>query len=102
MGTPLVSSIKSKLPGRSVDSHAVDYAANASQTSAGPGATAMTNHVTSVVADCPDIVFALGGYSQGDGVTDLAPGIPTALAPRIEAVVVLPGVSPLLGCSASL
>ncbi|GAB2961164.1 cutinase Cut4 [Streptomyces heilongjiangensis] len=98
VGAPLVEDIKRRLPGKTVGSHAVDYAANASQTSAGPGATAMTNHVTSVAANCTDTVFVLGGYSQGASVTDIAIGIPTnlgrgrtiptALAPRIKAVVV--------------
>ncbi|MDQ1033785.1 hypothetical protein QFZ75_000201 [Streptomyces sp. V3I8] len=39
-GAPLVRNIKSGLSGKTVTSHAVDYAANFSQTSAGPGATA--------------------------------------------------------------
>ncbi|MFF7330398.1 cutinase family protein [Streptomyces sp. NPDC008150] len=97
VGTPLVSNIKSDLPGRSVSSYAVNYAANAAQTSAGPGATDMTNHVTSTAASCPNTSFVLGGYSQGASVTDISIGIPTllgsgstiptALAPRVKAVV---------------
>ncbi|MBQ0852587.1 cutinase family protein [Streptomyces sp. NPDC057620] len=98
VGAPLVRDIKSGLPGKSVTSHAVDYAANFSQTSAGPGASAMTDHVRSTAANCPDTSFVLGGYSQGASVTDIALGIrttlgtgrtiPTDLAPRVKAVVV--------------
>ena len=97
-GTPLVKNIKSALPGRTVSSYAVDYAANFSQTSAGPGATDMTNRVRSTAASCPDTSFVLGGYSQGGSVTDIALGIrtqlgtgraiPAGLAGRVKAVVV--------------
>lgn len=99
LGTPLVSAIRSALPGVSVTSYAVVYAAEASQASAGPGATDMTRHVTSVAAACPNTRFVLGGYSQGATVTDIAIGItgvgstagsaiPAELAPRVAAVVV--------------
>ncbi|MFE2532102.1 cutinase family protein [Streptomyces sp. NPDC059371] len=97
-GTPLVRSIKSALPGKTVSSYAVDYAANFSQTSAGPGATDMTNRVKSTAANCPNTSFVLGGYSQGGSVTDIALGIstrlgtgrtiPAGLAGRVKAIVV--------------
>ncbi|MFJ8636415.1 cutinase family protein [Streptomyces sp. NPDC093568] len=97
-GTPLVRGIKGALPGKTVSSYAVDYAANFSQTSAGPGATDMRDRVMSVAADCRSTSFVLGGYSQGGSVTDIALGIPTRLgtgrtiptelAARVKAVVV--------------
>jgi cutinase len=96
-GTPLVAGVRSALPGVNVSAHAVDYAANIAQTSAGPGATEMTDHIVSVAAQCPDTKFAVGGYSQGASVTDIAIGIPTTLgrgrtipvdlAPRVVGVV---------------
>ncbi|RLN20878.1 hypothetical protein BBJ28_00004869 [Nothophytophthora sp. Chile5] len=96
-GEPLVSGITSSLSGMSVSSYAVDYLASMDQTSAGPGATDMTNQVVSVAGDCPDTVFVLGGYSQGASVTDISIGIqttlgsgdaiPETLASRIKAVV---------------
>ncbi|KAK1943324.1 putative cutinase cut3 [Phytophthora citrophthora] len=96
-GEPFVSSLTSNLNGFSVSSYAVDYEASATQLSAGPGATDMTNHVVVVANQCPSTVFVMGGYSQGASVTDIAIGIdtvlgqgetiPEALAPRIKAVV---------------
>ena len=98
VGRPFVSALTSALPGRTVTSYAVDYAANTSQSSAGPGATNMSSHISSVAAACPGTSFVIGGYSQGATVTDIAVGIragtttgtpsPTALAPRVKAVVV--------------
>ncbi|MER7006207.1 cutinase family protein [Dactylosporangium sp. NPDC000555] len=98
LGTPLVTAIRSALPGRTVDAYAVNYAAEASQASAGPGATDMSRHVSTVAAACPGTRFVIGGYSQGATVTDIAIGIPfgvaqgTAipadLASRVAAVVV--------------
>ena len=98
VGRPFVNALTGDLTGRSVSSYAVDYAANSSQSSAGPGATDLTNHVTSVAAACPNTQFVLGGYSQGATVVDIALGIrtgtstgtaiPTSLAPRVRAVVV--------------
>jgi cutinase len=90
-----------------VDAYAVNYAADVAQTSAGPGATDMTQHVESVSASCPTTKFVLGGYSQGASVVDIAIGIstvlgsgqtiPTSLAPKIAAVVTFGNPIGLLG-----
>ncbi|WP_345122027.1 cutinase family protein [Dactylosporangium darangshiense] len=98
LGTPLVSAIRSALPGRTVNAYGVNYAADASQASAGPGATDMSRHVRTVAAACPGTRFVIGGYSQGATVTDIAIGIPfgasageaipAGLAARVAAVVV--------------
>ncbi|WP_205706856.1 cutinase [Kineococcus vitellinus] len=97
-GTPFVRALTSELSDRTVSSYAVDYAANSSQTSAGPGATDMSAHVREVAANCPSTRFVLGGYSQGATVTDIAVGIrtgtstgtpiPAELSGRVAAVVV--------------
>ncbi|GHF86619.1 cutinase [Amycolatopsis bartoniae] len=97
VGTPLVSGVQSAVGSSSVSSYAVNYAASYDQTSAGPGATDMSNHITTTAAQCPNTKFAIGGYSQGASVTDIAIGIrtvlgtgqtiPTNLASRVVAVV---------------
>lgn len=97
VGTPFVSAVTSALPGRTVSSYAVDYPAGFNQ-NAGPGATDMSSHISSVAAQCVATKFVIGGYSQGATVTDLAIGIrtgtsqgtpiPANLASRVSAVVV--------------
>jgi cutinase len=98
LGAPLARGLAAALPGKSVSTYAVDYAAASNQRSAGPGATDMTNHVVATAASCANTQFVLGGYSQGASVTDIAIGIrttlgtgstiPTSLAGRVAAVVV--------------
>jgi cutinase len=99
VGGPFVSDVTSDLPGTSVSSYAVNYSASASQSTAGQGATDMSNHISSVAASCPSTSFIIGGYSQGATVVDIAIGIrtatggtgtpiPASLASRVKAVVV--------------
>ncbi|MBM6406090.1 cutinase family protein [Phycicoccus sp. CSK15P-2] len=98
VGRPFASELTSRLSGYSVSTYAVDYAANSSQTSAGPGATDMSNHIREVASACPSTRFVIGGYSQGATVTDIAVGIRTGSSsgqpiaaqdePRVAAVVV--------------
>ncbi|GIJ48967.1 hypothetical protein Val02_58530 [Virgisporangium aliadipatigenens] len=98
VGGLLDRALRDAVGDRSYSSRAVDYAAAADQRSAGPGATDMSNHIKEVAARCSATKFVIGGYSQGASVTDIAIGlrvgrttgetIPTALAPRVAAVVV--------------
>lgn len=98
LGRPLVTGLTSALADRSVSSYAVDYAAAANQSSAGPGATDLSQHVIATAASCPGTRFVLGGYSQGASVVSIAIGlrtslgsgttIPAALAGRVDAIVV--------------
>lgn len=98
LGRPLAQQLAAELPGRTVSSFAVVYAAARNQASAGPGATNMTQRIVSVAGSCPETRFVIGGYSQGASVTDIAMGIrgagtsgqaiPAALTDRVAAVVV--------------
>jgi len=98
VGGPFVDAVRANSLGRSVSAYGVNYAAAIDQSSAGAGATDMTNHVVQYAADCPSARIVVGGYSQGASATDIALGIPTVLgsgraippnlAPRISAVVV--------------
>jgi cutinase len=98
VGRPLAGALAAELPGRTVRSFAVVYAAASNQASAGPGATNMSQRVAQVAQACPETQFVIGGYSQGATVTDIAIGIrgvgtrgeaiPAALEPRVAAVVV--------------
>ena len=97
VGTPFASAVSADLPGMTVTDYAVNYAADITQDSAGPGATDMSEHIISMAAQCPDTRFIIGGYSQGATVTDIAIGIqtvlgtgttiPASIAPRIAAIV---------------
>ncbi|MET0415981.1 MAG: cutinase family protein [Actinoplanes sp.] len=98
VGRPLAQALAGEIPGRTVRSFAVVYAAASNQRSAGPGATNMTQRIEQVAQACPDTQFVIGGYSQGASVTDIAIGIrnagtageaiPAALRERVAAVVV--------------
>jgi len=107
VGGPFVDAVRANSLGRSVSAYGVNYAAAIDQSSAGAGATDMTNHVVQYAAQCPGSRIVLGGYSQGASVTDIAIGIPTLLgsgrtipielAPRISAVVVFGNPARLFG-----
>ncbi|MBB2947656.1 hypothetical protein FB565_007427 [Actinoplanes lutulentus] len=71
VGRPLARALAAELPDLEVGSFAVVYAAAGNQRSAGPGATNMSQHITSVAAACPETRFVIGGYSQGASVTDI-------------------------------
>lgn len=79
VGGPTVNAIRRGLPGKNVAVWAVQYAAAVTQTSAGPGATSLTNHLVATAQRCQNTKFVLGGYSQGASVVDIALGIPNFL-----------------------
>ena len=98
VGRPLVDAVRSALPGTTVTSYAVRYAASTDQSSVGDGATDLTRHVVAAAGSCPGTLFVLGGYSQGAGVVDIAAGVggvlgegevlPEPVVARVRALVV--------------
>jgi cutinase len=79
VGPDFTSAVESNLPGTSVSIWGDPYAASVNQSSAGPGATDMTDELESDASACPNAKFVLGGYSQGASVVDIALGIKTEL-----------------------
>jgi cutinase len=98
VGRPFTRSLAAALPRSRVTATAVDYAADVSQASAGPGSADLVDKLTGTARRCPGTRFVVGGYSQGATVTDLALGIrvasargteiPADLLDRVAAVVV--------------
>ncbi|MFJ3670540.1 cutinase family protein [Streptomyces sp. NPDC090106] len=101
VGDPVYSALQRKLTGKNLSSYKVDYPANLSLTSAAQGNADLVNHVRSQASSCPNQRFVLVGYSQGANVVDNSLGIssegavvgspivatiPTALEPRVAAV----------------
>jgi cutinase len=79
VGPDFTNSVESNLSGTSVSIWGDPYAASENQSSAGPGATDMTDELESDASACPNAKFVLGGYSQGASVVDIALGIKTEL-----------------------
>jgi cutinase len=79
VGPDFTRAVESNLPGTSVSVWGDPYAANIIQTSAGAGATDLTDELESDASACPNAKFVLGGYSQGASVVDIALGIKTLL-----------------------
>ncbi|MFJ1812381.1 MULTISPECIES: cutinase family protein [unclassified Streptomyces] len=101
VGDPVFSALQKKLTGKKLSSYAVNYPANLSLTSAAQGNADLVNHVEEQATACPNQRFVLVGYSQGANVVDNSIGIssagavvgspivatlPTAVAPRVAAV----------------
>lgn len=81
VGRPFVDSLRSQLPGRSVNVYAVNYPATDDfASSASVGANDANAHVRATAASCPGTRMVLGGYSQGALVVDLLTAIPVSLA----------------------
>jgi cutinase len=79
VGPDFTQAVETNLPGVNVEIWGDPYAASADQSSAGPGATDMTDQLESTAASCPGTVYVLGGYSQGASVVDIAIGLKTDL-----------------------
>jgi cutinase len=80
VGQAFVDSLRSQVPGRSVDVYAVNYPATEDFTSsASAGAADANGHVRATVANCPATRLVLAGYSQGALVIDLLTAVPISI-----------------------
>ncbi|OBK15866.1 cutinase family protein [Mycobacterium asiaticum] len=73
LGNAFISSLRSKIGGRSMSTYAVKYPAD---TEVDIGANDMSRHVQYMVNSCPNTRLVLGGYSLGAAVTDVVLAVP--------------------------
>jgi cutinase len=102
-GQAFVDALNARLPGKTVDVYAVNYAASLDFGQAADGIVDASNKIETIAASCPNTKIVLGGYSQGAAVagyttTDTVPAgfalpagitgtMPPAIAPHVAAVV---------------
>jgi cutinase len=102
-GQAFVDALNARLPGKTVDVYAVDYAASLDFGQTADGIVDATNKIETIAASCPSTKIVLGGYSQGAALagyttTDTVPAgfalpagltgpMPPAIAPHVAAVV---------------
>lgn len=78
VGNAFVNSLRSKLPGKSVEAYAVNYPASYNFLQATYGASDVSDHIQQMTSTCPDTQLVLGGYSQGAAVIDMVTATPVA------------------------
>ena len=76
IGNAFVSSLRSKVGGRSVGTYAVGYPASYDFLAAANGANDASGHVQWMMENCPNTRLVLGGYSQGAAVIDVISAVP--------------------------
>jgi len=67
-GQAFIDALNSRLPGRDVESYAVDYPASLDFEQAAQGVIDASDKIESMAAACPHTKIVLGGYSQGAAV----------------------------------
>lgn len=73
VGTPLLAALQQLVPG--TEGYAVMYPATADFfTSAAVGTADAVGHIQSRAVQCPNTMFALGGYSQGTNLLSIVEG----------------------------
>jgi cutinase len=93
IGQAFVDSLRTQAGGRSVAVYAVNYPATRDFVNSTPvGRDDVSNHVQSMVANCPNTRMVIGGYSQGAAVVDLATTVmPPEVADHVAAAAVFGG-----------
>jgi len=87
IGDPLVARVKRDMPGVNVRGYPVQYPASLSGTAT--GIADVPKRMEKMLKECPDIKFALIGYSQGGMVvTSAAAKLPARLAEKVSAMVI--------------
>jgi cutinase len=108
VGDAFISSLRSRAQGKSIGAYGVNYPASYDFLEAAGGANDASNHIQSMVENCPDTQLVLGGYSQGSAVVDLLTAapiagfsishpLPPAAADRVAAVALFGNPSKRLG-----
>jgi len=86
VGDPLMQAIRKDMPGENVRGYAVQYPA--SMQGGNSGISDVVNRVKEKARECPNMKFALVGYSQGGMVVSSAfAKIPADLHPKVVAMV---------------
>jgi cutinase len=76
VGDAFVSSLRSRVGGKSVGAYPVNYPATRNFLAAGDGANDTSAHVQYMAGACPNTRLVLGGYSQGAAVMDIVTAVP--------------------------
>ena len=88
LGDAFINSLRSKVGGRSVGVHGVNYPASSNFLRVSDGVADATNHVNYMIANCPATRLVLGGFSEGAVVVDFLVGA----APSVPAIPGVPGL----------
>jgi cutinase len=76
VGQAFADALQSQVPSRTITSYAVNYPASYDFLAAQDGAIDASQHIRTMVQQCPSTRIVLGGYSQGAAVVDMLIGIP--------------------------
>ena len=85
VGQAFADALQAQIPGKTVTTYAVNYAASYDFLAAQDGAIDASQHIRAEVQQCPNTRVVLGGYSQGAAVVDMLIGIPP-LGDKLDAL----------------
>jgi cutinase len=76
VGQAFADALQSQIPSRTITTYAVNYPASYDFLAAQDGAIDASQHIRTMVQQCPSTRIVLGGYSQGAAVVDMLIGLP--------------------------